>query len=333
MAFLMNGTILYFLMSVPRQPDIKVKASKLVSGQKGTCYCNSPWGHHSVELRCFGTENTSKQNGGDVELEFTATPMLNQRTCVCTFTDMFANKIRQRSITLDISYGPQNVTVTPKIDLIEGQSTHLNCQVDSNPPSNIIWTREGRNMSANSLKYSVNRLQLTITSVGLHDAGMYTCEATNIYGEANGTVMITVQVQATSFLLSVGVPMAVFCMLFFLLLFAYIFFFKQHFRPINSTKELADKTGSLNKMGHIQKSMSSTHFWQQVDSVTQDYDDVDVGSQDVMEQDGIVYTMVTCRDSTLLPSRAKESIECTAGDTIYAQPVLHTSQECVYENI
>ena len=83
----------------------------------------------------------------------------------------------------------------------------------------------------------------------------------------------------------------------------------------------------------MQNSVSSRQSWQQVDSFTQADDYMDVGSQDVKEEDGIVYTMLVYRDSNLFPSQAKEPAECSVEDTIYAQPVLHTHQECIYANM
>ena len=80
---------------------------------------------------------------------------------------------------------PPNVTVTSSASgpVVEDEdSVSLNCEVDSNPESEIAWRKEGnrRVLSSSPL--------LDLGVVSRTDIGTYTCTATNQLGSSPGSV-------------------------------------------------------------------------------------------------------------------------------------------------
>ena len=82
--------------------------------------------------------------------------------------------------------------------LIEGRDTlALDCDVDGNPPPSITWYKDVQKKSENSVQ-SLQEIgtgrEFTIDTVSRHDAGTYTCIATNLIGEsAKKDIFIDVQ--------------------------------------------------------------------------------------------------------------------------------------------
>ena len=82
--------------------------------------------------------------------------------------------------------------------LIEGRdSLTLDCDVDSNPPPSISWYKDvqkGAENTIQSLQEIGSGREFTIDTVSRHDAGTYTCIATNRIGEsAKRDIIIDVQ--------------------------------------------------------------------------------------------------------------------------------------------
>ena len=79
-----------------------------------------------------------------------------------------------------------NVTMTAsKTTLTEGRdSLTLNCEVDSNPPATIKWFK---NIETEDFEEVGSGTELVISPISRHNAGTYTCLATNIIGESPRT--------------------------------------------------------------------------------------------------------------------------------------------------
>ena len=80
---------------------------------------------------------------------------------------------------------PDKQVVSPTTDVIE-------CVTSGNPDPLVEWVFQNETLtSLNSTSYFVNNRAINITSV--RDAGVYTCVASNDYGQVSSSLNITVQ--------------------------------------------------------------------------------------------------------------------------------------------
>ena len=85
-----------------------------------------------------------------------------------------------------------NVTIVPTppapAPLIEGRDALiLDCEVEANPQPSISWYKDVNLESGGAprLQEIAQGPQLRVDTVSRHDAGLYTCIATNIIGESD----------------------------------------------------------------------------------------------------------------------------------------------------
>ena len=83
------------------------------------------------------------------------------------------------------------ITASSSAPLVEGRdSLTLDCDVDSNPTPSIAWFKDLTDGSGNgpTEEREPNELgsdrQFSISTVSRHDAGTYTCIATNLLGDS-----------------------------------------------------------------------------------------------------------------------------------------------------
>ncbi|CAD7002831.1 unnamed protein product [Ceratitis capitata] len=77
-----------------------------------------------------------------------------------------------------------------------GQIARFECIVQSHPPSNVTWSRNGvaiQNSSQNIIEYRNGVCRLTIPQAYPDDAGVYGCTATNPLGTSTTTGQLLVQ--------------------------------------------------------------------------------------------------------------------------------------------
>lgn len=98
--------------------------------------------------------------------------------------------LSSQSIHVDVHYGIEKVVieVKPSIEVIdEGESVHLKCTADSNPPPiEYVWEKDGKQVSTSA--------QYTIQSVTKSDEGEYRCTVYDFNFNKQSAVRI-IQVQ------------------------------------------------------------------------------------------------------------------------------------------
>lgn len=105
------------------------------------------------------------------------------------------------AVSLQVHYAPEVEVEKSTIHTGEGQQVKLTCYVHSNPPAEVIWSRDGTNLdSQRHLQRSGSVMMsrsprphhvLDITSVQRDDFDTYTCNASNVLGSSKGRMLLT----------------------------------------------------------------------------------------------------------------------------------------------
>uniref|UniRef100_A0A8C3WHM4 Ig-like domain-containing protein n=1 Tax=Catagonus wagneri TaxID=51154 RepID=A0A8C3WHM4_9CETA len=198
--------------TLTQTPDIRVQGV-LESGRPGTVTCAMPgaceWGTPptfswmGVALHSLGPGPPSSS-----VLTFTLGPGDHgtDLTCRVTFPGAGAGVSFQTTIRLNVSYGPQK---SPTISVIrkegtgsetlgnssslpaqEGQSLHLFCAAESNPPAVMTWIRGSLPLSPSN---SFNSGVLDLPRVELGDHGKYICRAQHPLGSKETSLSLLVE--------------------------------------------------------------------------------------------------------------------------------------------
>ncbi|XP_053463199.1 sialic acid-binding Ig-like lectin 13 isoform X3 [Nycticebus coucang] len=110
-----------------------------------------------------------------------------------------------RTVHLNVSYSPQNLTVTvllgsstaptalrngSSLSVLEGQSLHLACDADSNPPAKLNWNFKSLTLSPSQPS---DPGLLKLPQVQLRHEGEYTCQAQNPLGSQHVSLILLLQ--------------------------------------------------------------------------------------------------------------------------------------------
>ncbi|KAM5133553.1 LOW QUALITY PROTEIN: sialic acid-binding Ig-like lectin 11 [Callospermophilus lateralis] len=125
----------------------------------------------------------------------------------CRVTFPRADVSSNRTVQLNVSYAPQNLTISisgagdpapvaqgnfSHLDIQKGQFLRLLCAADSHPPATLSWVLEDRVLSW-SCPWGPRSLELELPVVKPGDSGHYTCRAENRLGSQQGTLDLSVQ--------------------------------------------------------------------------------------------------------------------------------------------
>ena len=90
---------------------------------------------------------------------------------------------------------PQITNISPDIVAILHDTVQLNCIGHGSPQPSVTWYYNNAvvgSISTSTDAYTVNSV-LTLPNIALHDAGVYTCTATNVLSTITKNVTATVQ--------------------------------------------------------------------------------------------------------------------------------------------
>ncbi|XP_063557644.1 sialic acid-binding Ig-like lectin 12 isoform X2 [Gorilla gorilla gorilla] len=182
----------------------------LESGHPRNLTCSVPWACEQ------GTPPTITWMGASVSsldptitrswvLSLIPKPQDHGTSLTCQVTLPGAGVTTTRAVRLNISYPPQNLTMTvfqgdgtasttlrngSALSVLEGQSLHLVCAVDSNPPARLSWTWGSLTLSPSQ---SSNLGVLELPRVHVKDEGEFTCQAQNPLGSQHISLSLSLQ--------------------------------------------------------------------------------------------------------------------------------------------
>ncbi|XP_071065721.1 sialic acid-binding Ig-like lectin 5 [Dasypus novemcinctus] len=127
----------------------------------------------------------------------TLTPRLQDHgtNLTCWVRPQGAQGATERTLQLQVSYSPQNLTISicgndtalksqrngSSLSILEGQALHLFCEADGNPPAQLSWFRGSPAPNASCIS---NSSHLELPPVRVEDGGELTCRAENALGSA-----------------------------------------------------------------------------------------------------------------------------------------------------
>ncbi|XP_039105786.1 sialic acid-binding Ig-like lectin 13 [Hyaena hyaena] len=195
--------------ALTRIPDIHIQGP-LESGQPSNITCSVPWACQRGTAPTFswiGDALTSLDPRTHFSSVLTLIPRPQDHgtnlTCRVTFPG--ANVSTERTIQLNVSYASQNLTISvfrregtapealgngSSLPVQEGQSLHLVCVYDSNPPARLRWTRGSLTLQP---PQPSDPGVLQLPRVELGDHGKYVCQAQHALGSLEASLSLLVK--------------------------------------------------------------------------------------------------------------------------------------------
>ncbi|XP_027947294.1 sialic acid-binding Ig-like lectin 13 isoform X2 [Eumetopias jubatus] len=190
-------------------PDIHTHGP-LESDHPKNITCSVPWACKRGTPPTFSwigaalTSRGSKTPHSSV-LTLTPRPQDHGTNLTCRVTLPGAGVSTERTIQLNVSYAPQNLTISvfrregagpealgngSSLPVQEGQPLHLVCTEDSNPSARVSWTRGSLTLQPSQPS---NPGVLELPRVELGDHGRYVCRAQHLLGSLEASLSLLVK--------------------------------------------------------------------------------------------------------------------------------------------
>ncbi|XP_043290844.1 sialic acid-binding Ig-like lectin 11 isoform X3 [Cervus canadensis] len=207
-----NNQLTVNVVALTWTPDVHIN-EPLESGSSSRLKCSLPetcdWATPPTiswtgdALRPPGLDSKEAYNSPEILL--TPRPQDHGTSLTCRVTFRRASVSAERTVTLNVSYPPQKLTISvsggigtelehlqngSSLPVVEGDSLRLVCDTDSNPPASLSWSQGSRTLSP-SHPSSPGVLSLRRVESG-HD-GELTCRAQHPQGSLWVSLHLSVQ--------------------------------------------------------------------------------------------------------------------------------------------
>ncbi|XP_021787073.1 sialic acid-binding Ig-like lectin 8 isoform X1 [Papio anubis] len=202
-----------FVTALTQRPDILIQGT-LESGHPRNLTCSVPWACEQRMPPMISWIGTSVSSLGPITARFSVLTLIPKpqdhgTSLTCQVTLPGTGVTTTRTVQLDVSYPPWNLTVTvfqgddtastalgngSSLSVLEGQSLRLVCAVDSNPPARLSWTRGSLTLCP-SQPWNPGLLELL--RVHVKDEGEFTCQAENPRGSQHISLSLSLQNEGT----------------------------------------------------------------------------------------------------------------------------------------
>ncbi|KAM4801430.1 sialic acid-binding Ig-like lectin 13 [Urocitellus parryii] len=190
-------------------PDILVPGT-LESGRPSNLTCSVPWACEQGTPPTFSWEGPSVSSLGpniihSSVLTLTPRPQDHGTNLTCQVTLPGASVTRTKTVHLNVSYSPQNLSVTvsrgagpesttlgngSSLSVLEGQSLRLLCVVDSRPPARLSWSWGNLTLCPSQ---TMDPGVLELSAEHLRGGGEFTCHAQNPLGSQHISLSLSLQ--------------------------------------------------------------------------------------------------------------------------------------------
>ncbi|XP_036163154.1 sialic acid-binding Ig-like lectin 11 isoform X2 [Myotis myotis] len=198
--------------ALTQTPDIHVK-KPLEAGRLGHLVCSLPGACAPLRpgtVSWVGADALSLQAQGSAalrypEIMFKPRPQDHGTNLTCRVTFPGADVSSERTITLNVSYAPQNLAIRASrgshtelehvgngsaLSVREGDSLRLLCVADSNPPATLSWAQGNRSLSPSQPQEPG---VLELPRVEARHQGRFTCRAQHPRGSLRASLRLRVQ--------------------------------------------------------------------------------------------------------------------------------------------
>uniref|UniRef100_A0A8D2E8P1 Sialic acid-binding Ig-like lectin 8 n=2 Tax=Theropithecus gelada TaxID=9565 RepID=A0A8D2E8P1_THEGE len=202
-----------FVTALTQRPDILIQGT-LESGHPRNLTCSVPWACEQRMPPMISWIGTSVSSLGPTTARFSVLTLIPKpqdhgTSLTCQVTLPGTGVTTTRTVQLDVSYPPWNLTMTvfqgddtastalgngSSLSVLEGQSLRLVCAVDSNPPARLSWTRGSLTLCP-SQPWNPGLLELL--QVHVKDEGEFTCQAENPRGSQHISLSLSLQNKGT----------------------------------------------------------------------------------------------------------------------------------------
>ncbi|KAM4801492.1 sialic acid-binding Ig-like lectin 13 [Urocitellus parryii] len=192
-------------------PDILVPGT-LESGRPSNLTCSVPWACEQGTPPTFSWVGPSVSSLGpnithSSVLTLTPRPQDHGTNLTCQVTLPGARVTRTKTVHLNVSYSPQNlsVTVSPgagpasttlgngsSLSVLEGQSLRLLCIVDSRPPARLSWSWGNLTLCPSQ---TMDPGVLELSAEHLRGGGEFICHAQNPLGSQHISLSLSLQIE------------------------------------------------------------------------------------------------------------------------------------------
>uniref|UniRef100_A0A8C9A203 Ig-like domain-containing protein n=1 Tax=Prolemur simus TaxID=1328070 RepID=A0A8C9A203_PROSS len=193
-----QNTLSVNVTALTHRPDILLPET-LASGRPNNLTCSVPWACEQGTPPRISWEGASVAPqaptiGRSSVLTLVPQPQDHGTNLTCHVTLPGTDVTKLRTVHLNVSYSPQNLTVTvvrgngtaptavgngSSVSVREGQSLRLVCAADSNPPARLTWILGSLTVCPSQL---LSPGVLELPQVHLRDEGEFTCRAQNSLG-------------------------------------------------------------------------------------------------------------------------------------------------------
>ncbi|XP_061706267.1 hemicentin-2-like isoform X1 [Cydia pomonella] len=144
------------------------------------------------------TKQTESEDGNETQSLLRWTPLKehNGQVLICRAEHpMFNYSAIESKLPLSIYYVPvATIHLGAKMnpnDIEEGDDVYFGCEVDANPPAyKVVWEHDGTLLQHNAASGVItHNTNLALRNVSRHQAGKYTCTASNVEGDGKSPVL------------------------------------------------------------------------------------------------------------------------------------------------
>ncbi|XP_023506061.2 sialic acid-binding Ig-like lectin 8 [Equus caballus] len=207
-----NNQLNLHVTALNHTPDILIPET-LESGRPRNLTCSVPWACERGTPPIFSWTSAALTSLGPrarLSSVLTLTPRPQDHGTILTCQVKFpaADVTVETTIQLNVTYSPQNLTITvfqgngtasttlkngSSLSVQEGQSLRLVCVVDSNPPARLSWARGSQSLSPSQ---PLNPGVLELPQVESSHEGEFTCQAQHPRGSLHVSLSLSVQRKA-----------------------------------------------------------------------------------------------------------------------------------------